>query len=893
SFYSQGSDEQRNASSEVFFEQALEYFGHSGPPLTDSYEKGRTLARLVGEQRGLLVLDGLEPLQHPPAFDQGRLKDPAVQSLLLALAAGWVGEAPPRGLCLVTSRQPVAELANKTGRLVIQHPLEKLDPEAGAELLRQLEVAGPDKELRQASEELRGHAYTLMLLGTYLRDATPDHEIRRRKEIPLLEEDAEHGRHARHLFAAYVRHLGDSSPEVAVLRLLGFFDRPAEEKLLAALRAADEPALAPLTMPLRDLSETSQRRVLHRLRDLRLIDIPAGPSPPIDAHPLLRECFAEQMRTEFPAAWQAGHQRLFEFLCDTTEHRPDTLPGLQPLYQAVAHGCLAGLYQQACDKVYIDRILRGMGLDGFYSIYQLGAIGADLGAMACFFTVPWTTLAPSLTPDAQAWLLNEAAFLLRALGRLPEAVEPLRVSMEMDIEREDWNNAAVVASHLGELELTRGEVAAAVTAGEQAVTYADRSSEASQQMICRAVQANVLHQAGRRAEARDLFEDAETRQAARQPEYPRLLAGAGFRYCELLLGEAERVAWQRWLSGRTGARDTFAVPVAACEAVSERAKYALNIARENRWLLDIALDDLTLARATLCKADFAHPIPPPAHQHITAAVDGLRTAGHINYLPGGLLTRAWLRCVSKDEASARADLEEAWEIAERGPMPLFQADVLLTRARLFRDRAALAEARRLIEKHGYGRRLEELADAEEAAAGWDLTPRPPLPSPSLPPGEGAPPPGEKEESVRDQVFISYSHLDKKLHEELLLHLAPYVRSGSVTAWSDKQIAPGSTWFTEIQDALKKARVAVLLVSPGFLASGFINDHELGPLLKEAKAGGVRILWVPLRASSYEETGLKDLQAVSPPDEPLAQMSKASRDAAWVRVCKEIKQAVSP
>jgi len=212
SFYSQGSDEQRNASSDVFFEQALEYFGHSGPPLKDPYEKGRTLARLVGEQCGLLVLDGIEPLQHPPAFDQGRLKDPAVQSLLLALAAGWVGENPPRGLCLVTSRQPVVELADKAGRVVVQQALERLDPEAGAELLRQLEVAGPEKELRQASQELRGHAYTLMLLGTYLRDATPDHEIRRRKEIPLLQEDAEHGHHARHLFAAYVRHLGDSSP---------------------------------------------------------------------------------------------------------------------------------------------------------------------------------------------------------------------------------------------------------------------------------------------------------------------------------------------------------------------------------------------------------------------------------------------------------------------------------------------------------------------------------------------------------------------------------------------------------------------------------------------------------------------------------------------------------
>jgi hypothetical protein len=90
----------------------------------------------------------------------------------------------------------------------------------------------------------------------------------------------------------------------------------------------------------------------------------------------------------------------------------------------------------------------------------------------------------------------------------------------------------------------------------------------------------------------------------------------------------------------------------------------------------------------------------------------------MNYLPRGLLTRAWVRCLAGDEAGARADLDEAWEIAERGPMPLYQADIQLYRARLFRDRAALAEARRLIEKHGYHRRDEELADAEAAAEGW-------------------------------------------------------------------------------------------------------------------------------------------------------------------------------
>jgi hypothetical protein len=280
-------------------------------------------------------------------------------------------------------------------------------------------------------------------------------------------------------------------------------------------------------------------------------------------------------------------------------------------------------------------------------------------------------------------------------------------------------------------------MAAAVAAGEQSVTYADRSGDEFRQMGNRTTQADALHQAGRRAEARGLFEDAEVRQAAQQPAYLWLYSLWGFRYCDLLLAEAERAAWRRWLRGEAGLGETLAAPVASCEAVGERATYALKIAADNHWLLDIALDHLTLAQAMLYKADFATPIPVPAHQHITAAVDGLRAAGVVEFIARGLLTRAWILCLSEDEMGGRADLEEAWEIAERGPMPLFQADVLLTRARLFRDRGDLVEARRLIEKHGYHRRDEELADAEVALG---LTPRPPLPSPSLPPGEGAPPP---------------------------------------------------------------------------------------------------------------------------------------------------------
>jgi hypothetical protein len=146
--------------------------------------------------------------------------------------------------------------------------------------------------------------------------------------------------------------------------------------------------------------------------------------------------------------------------------------------------------------------------------------------------------------------------------------------------------------------------------------------------------------------------------------------------------------------------------------------------------------------------------------------------------------------------------------------------------------------------------------------------------------------------MRDQVFIGYSHKDdKRWLKDLQTHLKPCIRNGSVTAWSDKQIAPGSKWFPEIKAALASTKVAVLLVTPNFLASDFIHEHELTPLLKEAEKGDVRIIWISVRACAYKETPLKDYQAANDLDKPLASM-KADRDKAWVRICEEIKKAVS-
>ena len=149
-------------------------------------------------------------------------------------------------------------------------------------------------------------------------------------------------------------------------------------------------------------------------------------------------------------------------------------------------------------------------------------------------------------------------------------------------------------------------------------------------------------------------------------------------------------------------------------------------ASSNVGLLDIALDHLTLGRAALYAAILEGSSLDPCHAPLQHAVAGLRRAGTQDHLPRGLLTRAWLRFLEGTRTgpeSAQSDLDEAWEIAERGPMKLFMADIHLHRARLFfreaqypwgSPAADLAAARELIEKCGYGRRKEELADAEAA-----------------------------------------------------------------------------------------------------------------------------------------------------------------------------------
>lgn len=226
SFYSQGSNEDKQTSATPFFTHAFQLLGTTRDTFNTEEDKGEHLAELLRRQRCVLVLDGLDPLQYAGSGMCGELKDRALRQLLKSLTGC------NNGLCIITTRIAVYELVQRPH--VSSLDLHNLAPDDGVKLLASLGVRGLPGEMLKAVHEYDCHALALHLLGnalyTYLEG-----DVHQRDTLDALIDNYDAaGRHAFKVMQAYSHWLANT-PELKLLYLLGLFDHPIELKMLDVL----------------------------------------------------------------------------------------------------------------------------------------------------------------------------------------------------------------------------------------------------------------------------------------------------------------------------------------------------------------------------------------------------------------------------------------------------------------------------------------------------------------------------------------------------------------------------------------------------------------------------------------------------------------------------------
>lgn len=315
---------------------------------------------------------------------------------------------------------------------------------------------------------------------------------------------------------------------------------------------------------------------------------------------------------------------------------------------------------------------RILGDDQHRLMKEFGAWGTFLTLLSNFFEIPWTRPIPTLKPIAIGWMFGDGGSALRALGRLDEAIDPMREGATIAITTEHWLNAAAAFTNLSELQLTLGNTAEAIAMAHRAVEFVRRTVDLVRTATVLGALAAAHHQCGHNEDAERLFEEAERTQ---KQNYPILYSLRGYQYCDLLLARGKR------------------------DEVLRRVAQTLPLAQRNNWLMAIGLDHLSLGRAHDHGSE-------QLKLHLDHAVDFLRRSGTLHHIPRALLARSTSR-----------DLDEVFRIATRSGMRLYLTDYHLASGRLAftsRDsskaREHFAKADALINETGYHRRDGELAE---------------------------------------------------------------------------------------------------------------------------------------------------------------------------------------
>ncbi len=400
----------------------------------------RELARAFASVGGLLILDGLEPMQNPDVVEGGSPKDLGLKVFLRTLRDDLTTRPNlPRRLLLLTTRWAIGGLREPSeGGVpngIRELRLENLTPAQGSRLLRNardprdrmkklhfgsrtaMDLPVVEEAFRATSVQQGGHALSLVLLASYIF-RRHDGDLANKSdldEFSLDEKDTAH-KYARRMIRCYDEKLFNDPERTSplfktcrhVLLLLGLFDRPALSRHLDLLRQTGESQHFFANISRHDFTSA-----VEELISLRFLNSGTQAGSTLDTHPLIREYFSRRFREEAPAAWVAAHGILYEALGSRArglKSLPESVDDLEPVFQAVVHGCRAGRQKDVLDTIYVPIILRGKPNE----VPPLaGGFGPLLSAISHFFEPGrWDALVGLDDPKDQLTVIVQAGLCL-------------------------------------------------------------------------------------------------------------------------------------------------------------------------------------------------------------------------------------------------------------------------------------------------------------------------------------------------------------------------------------------------------------------------------------------------------------------------------------------------
>ncbi len=140
-----------------------------------------------------------------------------------------------------------------------------------------------------------------------------------------------------------------------------------------------------------------------------------------------------------------------------------------------------------------------------------------------------------------------------------------------------------------------------------------------------------------------------------------------------------------------------------------------------------------------------------------------------------------------------------------------------------------------------------------------------------------------------EVFISYSHQDKELRNELDKHLSNLKRQRIITSWYDGYISPGTEWEPQIMEHLRSAQIILLLVSADFMASDFCYSIEMTQAIARHDANQARVIPILLRPTDLKGSPLTKFKVL--PTDAKAITMWSTHDEGFVDVVQGIRAAI--